>query len=158
MEIGWFDINDFVLPDDSQFISLIEELNTPILVLEYMRKNFKYRYSKYAKSPYQLWITGEGDCNDFALFFVFMVNYQGIDTWQIRIIFDDSNINHWLGVYKAENQILYTYTTNQYYGDDNEQPSFEEIVNTYCEYNKRIWKKYEVYNYDLDIIEEKTQP
>ena len=154
--IGWYNISNFVLPDDNEFLALIEELNTPFWIAEYMQENFEYKYSSYAKSPYQLWKTKKGDCNDFSLFGTFMAHCNGYDTWQIRVTFKDSKTNHWLGVYKAKNQSLYTYTTNQYYG--NEKSSFEKIVNAHCKFNDRNWLKYEVYNYNMILVEEKTQP
>lgn len=162
MEIGWYDISNFVLPDDYEFLALIEKLSMPFWIAQYMQDNFEYEYCIYAKSPYQLWKTKIGDCNDFSLFGTFIAHYNGWDTWQIRIICDD--FNHWLGVYRTEkeilytyNETLYTYTSNQYYGGYI-QKDFESIVNIYCKSNDRKWLKYEVYNYDMDIIEEKTQP
>ena len=160
MEKGWYNITNFILPDDYEFLALKEELYMPVLIIEYMRHNFEYKYSIYAKSPYQLWKIKEGDCNDFSLFFTFIAHWNGFDTWQIRITFDDSNINHWLGVWACieQNETIYNYTTNQYYGGAG--TSFEAIVIHYCESNNRSWKKYEVFDFDMNIVivEEKTQP
>ena len=158
IEMGWYNLSDFVLPDDYEFLALIDELRTPFLIAEYMTENFKYKYSTLiAKSPYELWKIKVGDCNDFSLYGIFFAYCNEYETWQIRIFFDNSDIKHWLGVYKAKNQSLYEYTNNQNYGG-NEKSSFEAIVNDHCEFSDSNWIKYEVYNYDLDIIEEKTQP
>ncbi|HZI95667.1 MAG TPA: hypothetical protein VFD40_00575 [Candidatus Paceibacterota bacterium] len=161
MEIGWFDLNNFVLPDDDEFLSSIKWLDSVLWIAWYMQSNFSYQYCVYAKSPYQLWKTKIGDCNDFSLFGAVAGAYNGLNTWQIRITFDDSNISHWLAIYKAENEDFYSYTTNQYYGgsfqSEEDFEAFEVIVNSYCSSRKRKWISYRVYNCNGDIIKEEVQ-
>ena len=153
MEIGWLTINDFIIPDDYEFLILIEKLFTPFLIAAYMQNNFEYEYSRYAKTPYQLWKIKKGDCNDFALFATFVARYHGYEAYMVRIFFEDQKINQWIGVYWEEIISLYTCTSNQYLlcyvAKD-----IESLVNIISKFSDKNWLKYEVYD-DMNIVEEK---
>ncbi len=141
-----------VLPNETEFNQTIEELNTPRLICLYMQDNFKYKYQPYGvKTPFELYISKIGDCNDFSNFGVYIADLHNYETYQIRIVFNDSDIAHWLGVYKEDKGL--TYSSNKLYsylGFNN----FREIVNDYCNKKERICLEYKVYDRELSIVEE----
>lgn len=155
-EVGWSDISTVSIPDDPEFIAAIEVLFKPWLIAAYMQTQFEYRLSGCAKSPYLLWKTKKGDCNDFSLFGTFVANYNGIEAWQVRIVFDDSYITHWLGVYWEESIGLYSYTSNQFFSYY-VLPNFEAVVENYCYRYNREWASYKIYDKSMNIVGEKTK-
>ncbi len=138
-------------PDDNdEFITCISELHTPEKIGNYMLENFTYEiHDFYPLSPYELWKTKKGDCDDFSAFGVFVADYHGYETYQIEI-FDNTFYHHYIAVY-VEN-IWYSITDNRYYyfGFD----TFREIVDYVCDIRDKIWTKYIVYDYWDDIVEE----
>lgn len=147
---GLYGLNSFVLPDDGEFLALVEELDEPRKIGRYMLDNFTYvPHGLYTPGPYILWQIQEGDCNDFATFGVFIANYHGYETYQIIIYYKDTVYKHALAIYKENN--LYNFSDNQYYiliG----AIDFKEIV----EYDKYLtgkdWSKYIVYDFDMNIV------
>lgn len=148
---GLCNLNNFILPDDTEFIALIEELDTPEKIGDYMLKNFTYQlHTLYVPNPYQLWLTKNGDCNDFATFGMFIANYHFYETYLIKI-FDETSLRHYISVYLENN--CFSITDNQYYYFGFK--TFKEIVNFDSKYMipNRKWLKYIVYDYDMNVIE-----
>jgi len=147
---GIFNLNGWILPDDGEFLACIEKLDTPQKIGNYMLENFTYKaHNFYAPSPYKLWLTKNGDCNDFSTFGVFIADYHGYETFTIHI-FDNSLYSHMVAVYNED--IWYSITNGRYYyfGFDD----FREIVEYVCYIANRKWKKYIVYDFDMQVIEE----
>jgi len=141
----------FDLPDDKEFIATINELDTPYKVWQYMEENFTYKSHPYnAVNPYELWQTGLGDCNDFSTWFAFVLNYHGYEIYQIRILKD---YNHWLGVVVLED-IGYAWLSNLKYYPYFARATFGEIVDTYCSLKGCSCTGYEVYDYEMNVVEE----
>jgi len=137
------------LPDNAEFLTLVEELDTPQKIGNYMLENFTYEeHDFYTLEPYELWETKKGDCDDFSAFGVFVADHHGYETYQIKI-FDNSFYSHYVAVY--DENIWYSITDNRYYyfGFDN----FREIVDYVCDIRLKDWTKYIVSNYWNDIIE-----
>jgi len=146
---GVFSLNGWLLPDDMEFLEVVESLDTPEKISYYMENNFTYEPNLYgSKSPYELWQVREGDCNDFACFGTFVADYNGYETWQILIYFKTTGYTHYLGVY---NEGRYSFTDNKdyYYGFD----TFREIVDESGKHTGQEWKSYKVYDYEMNIIE-----
>jgi len=145
---GIFNLNGFIMPDDLDFLAVVESLDTPEKICGYMKDNFIYKYhSLYAPNPYTLWKTKEGDCNDFSTFGVFVANYHGYTTYQIDIKFNNKIMNHYLAVYVENNG--YTFSSNmEYYPWICE--SFIDVIKCYT----NNLKSYKVYDYDMNLIEE----
>lgn len=151
-DIGWYDISNFTVPDDPGFIFTIKSLSEPWLIAAYMKTNFTYKLSRLAKSPYCLFLCRFGDCNDFSAFGVFVANYNNIPAWQVRIVFGDRSIAHWLAVYWEERIGLYSYTSNQdfsYYV----LKDIGAVVENYCWRYNREWISYEVYDNKMNVVE-----
>lgn len=144
-----FNLNDFVLPNDIEFINTIKTLDTPEKICDYMRENFTYKENLYyTPNPYQMWLDKKGDCNDYATFAVFIANYYGYETYQIRIFWLGLNYSHYLAVYKENG--TYTYSSNESY--------FSKGYDTFLDIVKdqtNGWSKYIVYDYNMNLIEQK---
>lgn len=146
---GIYDLNFFTVPDDLEFLAVVEKLDTPEKISDYMVNNFEYEvYDFTAQSPYELFLSQRGDCDEFAKFGVFIADYHGYETFTIRI-FDGSFYNHLVTVYNED--IWYSITDNQYYyfGFD----TFREIVEDVCYRRLKVWTKYIVYDYWDNEIE-----
>ena len=147
---GIFNLGNFTIPDDLEFIAVIESLDTPQAISDYMMDNFTYElHGWYAPSPYILWQTKKGDCNDFSTFGTFIANYHGYETYQIRI--EGIGYVHYLGVYVED---MYSFTDNRkyYYGFE----TFREMVDKSSKRIGKAWKSYKVYDYDRNIVEKGT--
>ena len=154
-----YNLNTFVLPDDAEFLALIQELDNPHKISQYMQDNFTYQLHLFnILSPYQLYITQKGDCDDFANFAMFISNYHGYETFLIKICYKNYAINHYLAIYKEN--CLYNFSDNQYYFPVNHD-NFSDIVLLdsqwmYISYGY-TWSKYIVYDYDNNIVEQVTR-
>lgn len=153
---GSYDLNNFVLPDDGEFIKVIKSLNTPEKISDYMLNNFIYEaHNFYIPDPYTLWKIKKGDCNDFATFGVFVANYHGYETWQIKIYFKCTIDNHRIAVYKEDGGL--SFTDNQYYNrylpDFFRFNNFRDIVQHNSGITLKVWTKYIVYDYWNNEVE-----
>lgn len=137
-------------PDNGEFMACIEKLDTPEKIGDYMLENFEYEvHDFYTLEPYELWKTKKGDFDDFSAFGVFVADYHGYITWQIKI-YDDTWYKYYVAVYDED--IWYGITDNRdyYYGFD----TFREIVDHVCEIRDKVWIRYVVYDYWDDVVEE----
>lgn len=155
---GLYNLNNFVLPDDAEFLALVQELDTPQKICNYMEDNFTYEFHIYTLDPYTLWQTKKGDCLDFATFAVFIANCHGYETYQIRISFN-SLLKHRIAVYVEDEGLSFSdCQCHSYYLSKTYFDNFKEIVNYDCEYNiGKEWSKYIVYNFDMQVIEQVTK-
>lgn len=139
--------------NDEEFLAVIKSLNTPEKICTYMEENFEWQLHWLSYSPYQMWFanvkTRAGDCNDMSCFAVFVANYHGYETYQIRINYEGTSIGHFLGVFVEDG---YTYSSNSNY--------YPIQVNTFREilrHHINIWgvklNNYRVYDYFGKIIE-----
>ena len=147
-----YNLNDFVLPDDVEFIETIKILDTPEKICFYIKENFVYEPHIFSSpDPYTLWKTKKGDCNDTATFAQFVADYHSYDTYQIRIYFKSTFISHIMAVFKEDGK--YTYLNIKAYYPINVD-TFEKIVFHFfsfpCEYKLDY---YEIYDYDMNLIE-----
>jgi len=146
---GIYNLNGFILPDDIEFLAVVESLNTPYKISEYMIENFTYEFHPSAISPYVLWQTEKGDCNDFATFATFIANWHEIETYQMEIKLKNSLYTHWLAVYVEGD---YSFTDNQFYFYG--YKTFREIVEKSCNDNIcREWVSYKVFDYEMKVKE-----
>jgi len=143
-----YSLNDFVLPDDAEFIVLIQELDTPLKISNYMIENFTYKKNTFGViSPYQLYIRRVGDCTDFANFAQCCANYHDYLTYQLVIFYN--GFSHQIAVYSEYN--CYSMTDNQYYYCC--FLNFIDIVNFDSAGRNINWISYKVYDYDMNLIE-----
>lgn len=147
-----FNLSNFVLPNDPEFISCIEKLNTPKKICSYMKDNFTYKENIfYNPDPYTLWLTHEGDCNDLCTFAIFVAHYHNYKTFQIQISFKRTFIRHILAVYTENDK--YSYSDIKAYCPICAS-SFDEIISHYSTKNHELeLKSYKVYDYNMNLIE-----
>ena len=143
---GFYNLNYFTLPDDTEFLALIQELDTPEKTCKYMQDNFEYENNLIKLTPYQLFLIKKGNCDDFSNFATFFPSYHNYETYQIFIEFP-SNDYHMTGVFKEGD--YYNISENTLYIECFCE-NFKEIMNSYL---YRGWLSYIVYDYNLNLIE-----
>ena len=147
---GIYNLNYFTLPDDAEFLALIQELDTPRKICSYMKENFTRKDNIfYSPDPYELWLCQEGDCNDFVTFTMFVANFHGYKTYQIQISFKGTFIKHVLAVYLEDGKYAYS-NFKAYY--PLYVSSFDEIVSDYFINHELELKSYKVYGYENNLI------
>jgi uncharacterized protein YxeA len=147
---GLYNLNNFVLPDNDEFLTLVQELDTPEKICQYMTDNFNTEIHPYIiLTPYQLFKNKAGDCDDFSTFAQFVAHYHGYETYQIIISFSNKKYKHSIAVYK-ENK--YSFSDCEIYCSARYN-NFSEIIKYDCWLRDEIWTKYIVYDYDMNIVE-----
>ena len=140
---SFYNLDSFVIPDDTKFIEVIESLDTPEKIVDYMYDNFEVEmHSIYKPDPYTLWKTKKGDCNDFSTFAVFVANYHGYETYQASI-----NNDHAIAIYKEDNG--YNYSSSRLY----RLVEADTLKDCVLSHPGEI-KSYKIYDYDNNLIEE----
>jgi len=153
---GFYNLSNFTLPDDLEFLAVIEELDSPQKIGDYMQANFIYElHAIYAPDPYTLWKTKKGDCNDFSTLGVFIAHWHDYETYLVKILYDNTLEKHWIAVYTEDDGL--SFTDNQYYFNNYGYffDTFREIVEFDCKYfpDKEL-RKYSVKDYENNIVEE----
>ncbi|MBE3086321.1 MAG: membrane lipoprotein lipid attachment site-containing protein [Bacteroidetes bacterium] len=140
----------YVLPDELGFIDTVKTLNTPEKICNYMQDNFTYKENFYSDpDAYILWLSGEGDCDDMSIFAATCATYHSIPVYQIHLYFKGVCICHSLAVYLENGK--YTYSSNQTYYPLYAS-NFNDIVLDYFERDRREINFYEIYDYDMNLI------
>ena len=139
-----YNLDDFVTPNDIEFINTIEKLNTPEIICDYMRNNFTYKENPYhSTDPYQTWLDRTGDCNDYATFAIFVAHWHGYEVYQMHIYLKNLKDTHYLAIYVEDG---YSYSSLESY--------FPLQFNTFLEIaDRRTWSKYIVYDYEMNVVE-----
>ena len=143
-----YDLTNFTVPNDEEFLAVINSLDTPKKICKYMEVNFTYESNLFAYTPYQMWVLNRaGDCNDYATWAIFVAHLHGYEVYQIVVY--ASYGKHMLGVFVEDG---YSYSDNQFYKDIHAE-TFQEIVN----HHAKVWGvkvyNYKVYDYDMNFIE-----
>ena len=149
---GIYNLNNFVVPDDIEFIAVIDSLNTPRKICRYMADNFEWELSLWRSySPYKMWLLNTqnktGDCNDYSCFAVFVANWHEYETYQIDIVYKNHSIRHLLAVFVENDR--YNYSSDAYYYSI-QVNTFREIIEHHC---NAECKSYKVYDYEMRVIE-----
>ena len=146
-----YNINHFVIPDDQEFLETIEKLENPGIICNYMANNFVYEKHFNSLSPYQLWKTKKGDCNDFSNFATFVADYHGYETYQIWTFFKEGD-SHMLGVFVVNGK--YDYSSNWLFYHT-QFDTFIKIVDHNMNYYSSLYelKSYKVYDYGMNLVE-----
>ena len=134
-----YNLDNFVMPDDLEFLQVVKELDTPEKIGSYMENNFEYdgKYVWKTLSPYELWKVKKGVCGDFATFGVFVADYHGYETYFVIIHFDNLVDTHAIAIYQEDNN--YTYSSNYEYF-----PLHTESID-------KVIKHYDIYEYRYKV-------
>ena len=150
----FFNLSNYIMPDDTEFLAVIERENAPKKFCAYMKENYEWEWSILSYSPYKMWLanvkTKAGDCNDMSTSIVFAMNYHGYETYQIWVFYRGTLMSHALGVFVEKNK--YTYSSNYNYHDIYAN-RFEDIVSHHCCKTGRELTRYFVYDYNNNLIE-----
>ena len=149
----FYNLNDFVIPDDAEFIATIESITTPKEIVRFMKNNFKWVFASWwCYNPYQMWWanTKTGDCNDMSNFAVWAAHYHGYEVYQVHVYYEGEFVSHFLGVF-VENGKL-NYSSNLKYHPI-QATSFKSIAESNCIIFRKKLRKYKVYDYNMNIIE-----
>ena len=148
---GIYNLDNFVTPNDTEFIAVVESLDTPEKIAKYMLYNFTYEiHNFYAPDPCTLWQTKKGDCNDMSTFGTWVANYHGYTTYQMKIFFKGSQFTHYVAIYDEGNS-KYSITNDQFF--DFWFYNFEDIVDYSSDLVCSEWTSYKVFDYDNNMIE-----
>jgi len=104
---------------DPQFISLLNELNTPLKLLNFLSTcNYKEHDDTY--TPYEFYIKKEGDCVDFGIFNCYVLHYHDYNVYSVPVFFlnDYESAGHLLTIfeYKDTDDDWYWGSTLDKYG------------------------------------------
>jgi len=152
-----FNLDGWLWPDDDlEFTELIDRLDTPEKICNYMANNFEWNFSIHTYNPYQMYLANlegwndTGDCDDFAAFATWVAHEHGYEVYRIMVLCKYTGyyglpliLPHVMGIFVEDD--LYTYSNNQYYcplfAD-----SFQEIID---DFESRYYPiiSYKVYDY-----------
>jgi hypothetical protein len=146
-------ISGCVLPNDTDFLKMVKDLDMPYKICTYMEDNFTYNCVIF-QAPYELWQSKIGACTDFASFGVFVANYHGYESYVLglELINNEGNFDgHAIAVYNENGK--YTFSDNWLYFPV-KTDNIQGIVEFY-NLNNPIWKitKYHILDYELNVIE-----
>ena len=146
-----YDLTNFTVPNDEEFLQIIKSLDTPEKIVNYMEENFEHEFRIFAYTPYQMWILNKaGDCNDYATWAIFVAHYHGYEVYQIIVKASYSApYSHVLGVFMEDG---YSYSDNWIYRNIHAE-TIEEIVNHHIKTYGLTLYNYKVYDYNMNFIE-----
>jgi hypothetical protein len=103
---------------DSQFISLLNELNTPLELLNFLSTCHYNKEHNGVYTPYEFYIKKEGDCADFGIFSCYVLNYHDYIVYSVPIFFLNESAGHLLTIfeYKDTDADWYWDSTMDKYG------------------------------------------
>jgi hypothetical protein len=134
---------DYV-PNEQEYWNTVKELDTPEKIADYMDMHFEYKMHLYssAKTPYQFWLDGYGDCKDYAAFGVFCSRYHGYEAYIADVFFKGSFVSHLLAIYKEDN--IYSFMDCWIYWRGFK--TIDDCINWYIFYSERELDKYILIN------------
>jgi len=149
---GLYNIGNFVLPDDLEFLALIDELNTPKKIGQYMLDNFEMEeHPGPSLDPYESYLIQKVDCDDCSIFAIFMANCNGYETYHLLVFYPApvylKDTWHSIAIYKEGN--YYTISEFNIYKYWINFKDFKDILNYF-----NGWTKYKIYDYNMNIVEQ----
>ena len=140
-------IGSFIMPNDTEFITVMNNFRTPKEIVNYMAENFEYEYHPLINlNPYKLWLGGKGDCDDMYRFAALAGELNNIEVYKLVVMFNIC-YGHAFAVYREGD--MYSFSSNYSYYEP-EYISFKDIVEYFFDTE---WKNYKVYDYSNNLIE-----
>jgi len=131
--------------EDPEFVNLVYQLDSPQKICQYIEKNADYKILYGPHSPYQSYLSKEGDCGDAAVFTNCIAHFHGYESNYVYIEWTNGNA-HAIVVYDMGD--YYTYSSVYLYFSQ----SFNSIeacvshcTSTYVGY---ILSEYEVFDWN----------
>jgi hypothetical protein len=107
---------------DSQFISLLNELNTPLELLNFLSTCHYNKEHNGVYTPYEFYIMKEGDCTDFGIFSCYVLNYHDYMVYSVPIYFLNESAGHLITVFEYKDTDV-----NWYWGSTLGKYGFIEV-------------------------------
>jgi len=98
--------------EDPEFVNLVYQLDSPEKICQYMEKYISYKILIGPHSPYQTYLSKEGDCGDYAAFANGIAHFHGYESYHVVIKWTNG-IAHSIVVYDMGDH--YTYSSNYFY-------------------------------------------
>jgi hypothetical protein len=130
--------------EDPGFVNIVNQLDSPREICQYMDKYFNYKVLDGPHSPYQTYLSKEGDCGDHAVFAANIAHFHGYDCYYAGIEWTNDQ-RHAIVVYEMGDHYTYSSVT-QYFNQ-----SFDSIIDCVNHCTSRFGytlSDYEVFNWD----------
>jgi len=101
---------------DPQFISLLNELDTPSKLISYLKDTTQYGIHIGIYTPYEFFLKKEGDCADYSVFSCYVLHYHNYVAYSVRIDFFNVFSDHVITVFEHKNTDQYSQYTLAKYG------------------------------------------
>ena len=116
-------ITPTIIPDnggmdeyDPQFISLLNELDTPSKLMSYLKDSTQYVTHIGRYTPYEFFLKKEGDCADYSIFSCYVLHYHDYNVYSVYIEFFNELSGHVITVFEHKNTDQYSGYTLAKYG------------------------------------------
>jgi uncharacterized protein YxeA len=145
--------------DYSQFLSLVDSLDTPKKIEKWLQDNTEWESDDVKCTAYKFYLIRKGDCAEYAYFINYVLHHHDYESYFVGINNKDSPVGHALTVFKNKNYQIHQYNFfSNFYLHDGEtyEPlnfvlnSIEACVEKYVEsYN--FWEpgSYLIEGYDV---------
>lgn len=130
--------------EDPEFVNLVYQLDSPQKICQYMEKNINYKVQNGPHTPYQTYLSEEGDCSDYAIFAISIAHFHGYESNRVMIEWTN-NEKHSIVVYDMGDH--YTYSSVYLYFIQSFN-SIEACVNHCTSDYGYIISDYKVYGWD----------
>jgi hypothetical protein len=130
--------------EDTGFVNLVYQLDSPRKICQYMDRYFNYKVLDGPHSPYQTYLSREGDCGDHAVLASNIAHFHGYDCNYISMKWTNGH-SHAIIVYNMGDH--YTYSSVQQYFNQ----SFDSILDcvNHCTSDfGYVLSDYEIFNCD----------
>ena len=138
---GIYNLDNFIVPNDIQFLECVAGLDTVPKIAQYMTDNFTYKSIISPMSPYEVWQTKKCDCDGYAVFGVFVARQHGIEAYQVKVWYTNED-KHMNAVYKIGDYWMLT-NCHLLFGMFS---SIEEAIIWDANYMERELIKYKILN------------
>jgi len=93
--------------EDPEFVNLVYQLDSPEKICQYMEKYISYKILIGPHSPYQTYLSKEGDCGDYAAFANGIAHFHGYESYHVVIKWTNG-IAHAIVVYDMGDHYTYS--------------------------------------------------
>jgi len=95
---------------DPDFISLVNNLNTPTKLEYWLQHYTTWESNKVKYTPYEFYLRRRGDCGDYAFFSCYILHYHGYEAYYVKIKNKYSDVGHGCTVFKNKINQPYKYS------------------------------------------------
>jgi len=135
--------------EDPEFVNVVNVIDNPKEIVKYMEENVNFKELGAYHSPYQTYLSKEGQCIDYAVFSCAIAHYHGYECFIVVMNWwESSDLSHAITVYDMGD--YYTYSSNYIYYDQKFN-CIEDCINhcasTYVWYIEGELSSYSIYNW-----------